>query len=131
MRPDEECKGLKLYDQAMSYMYNIRDGKEIVNEPMKKLVNRLINEYEVKQFEDDWKYYFDCKQVKKINNLLKLLNFATGFVAGQPVLQHLGDYQAFLIMNLFAWRYKDRPYKFKHSDLCLYLARKNAKLLVL
>ena len=127
MREDLKCKGLKLYDQAMAYMYRVRDGDEVVNKPIKKLVDRLINEYENKQFEEDWKYYFDCKQVKKINNLLKLLNFATGFVAGKPVLDNLGDYQAFLILNLFAWRYKDRHYKFKHSDICLYLARKNAK----
>ena len=127
MREDLKCKGLKLYDQAMTYMYRVRDGDEVVNKPIKKLVDRLVDDYEVKQLNDDWLYYFDCKQVKKINNLLKLLNFATGFVAGKPVLDNLGDYQAFLILNLFAWRFKDRPYKFKHNDICLYLARKNAK----
>lgn len=126
-RPDEKCKGLLLYDLGMKYLYDVIEGKEIVNKQMYKACKRLQNEYEVKQFDENWNYYFDVKQVEKINNLLKLLNFATGFVAGKPILNNLAPYQAFLILNLFAWRYKDRPYKFKHNDLTLYIARKNAK----
>lgn len=127
MREDLKCKGLKLYDQGMRYLYNIQNGTEVVNSSMKKTANKLIKEYEEKQLDEDWEYYFDIKAVGKINNILKLLNFATGFVAGKPVLDSLGDYQAFLILNLFAWRFKSKPYKFKHNDICLYLARKNAK----
>ena len=126
-RPDEACKGLPLYDLGMKYLYDVIEGREVVNKQMYKACLRLKNEYEVKQFEEEWEYYFDVKQVKKINNLLKLLNFATGFVAGKPIINNLAPYQAYLILNLFAWRYKSKPYKFKHNDITLYIARKNAK----
>lgn len=83
--------------------------------------------WDKKQYEEDYPYYFDIDEMKKIYGLLSLMNFATGFVAGQPVLKHLSPYQAFFIVNLFGWRHKDRPYKFKHSDITLFVARKNSK----
>ena len=65
--------------------------------------------------------------MKIINNLLKLFNFATGFVAGKQILTNLADFQCFFLANIFGWRFKDNSNKFRYNDITLYIARKNAK----
>lgn len=54
----------------------------------------------------------------KINNLLKLINFGDGIdVTGMRVLDGLVGFQAFLIVNIFAWRYKNKPIKMRYSQI--------------
>ena len=55
------------------------------------------------------------------------MNFATGFVSGKEVLNNLAGFQCFFIANIFGWRFKDKPYKFRYNDNTLFIARKNAK----
>lgn len=113
-----------LLDKSFKYVDDVLNNKEITTWEVKKQCE-IIKDDLINQQDKD--FYFDEKQVSKINNLLKLLNFATGFVAGKRVLDSLSNFQAFLICNLFGWRYKDKPYKFKFNDITLYIARKNAK----
>lgn len=51
------------------------------------------------------------RSLKKINNLLKLFNYATGFVAGKQVLEGLDGFQALFIAAIFGWRYKKNKKK--------------------
>lgn len=118
---------MKIFEQALTYAKNVVEGKEITTKEVKTQCQWFLDDYFTNQYKDDFQYYFDDKQVQKINNLLRLLNYATGFVAGKPVLDHIADYQAFLITMLFGWRFKDKPYKFRYNDITLYIARKNAK----
>lgn len=116
-----------LLDRAIQYAEDVKSSKEITTWEVKKQCEIFLNDYNKRQYENDWLFYFDEKKLKLINNLLKLLNYATGFVAGKQVLEYLSPYQCFLITNIFAWRYKDNPSKFKHNDITLFISRKNAK----
>ncbi|MGL4850954.1 MAG: hypothetical protein ACRC28_18865 [Clostridium sp.] len=122
----EEARAIKIVEQAYQYMKMVLredyPGWEI--KAQCKILEKLWDE---DQYKEECKYFFSLTHIKKIAGLLKLLNFATGFVANKPVYENLSDYQCFLIVNLFAWRLKDKPHKFKHRKITLFVSRKNAK----
>lgn len=116
-----------LLDNAIKYVDDVLSGKEVTTWEIIEECKRFKEDYEINQYKENFEFYFDKEKLLIINNLLTLLNFATGFVAGKPVLDNLASFQSFFIANTFGWRYKDKPYKFKHNDITLYIARKNAK----
>lgn len=115
-----------LLDKAIQYANDVVSGKEITTWEVETQCEWFLEDLK-KQNNDDFEYYFDLNKLKIINNLLKLFNFATGFVANQQVLENLAGFQAFLIANIFGWRFKDNSNKFRYKDITLYIARKNAK----
>ena len=115
-----------LLDRAMQYAEDVVSGKEITTKEVMQQCAVFLADYARKD-DADWPYYFEEKELLKINNLLKLFNYATGFVAGEQVLEHLAPFQCFLLTNIFAWRFRDNPRKFKHNDVTLFIARKNSK----
>lgn len=116
-----------LLDRSDTYINNVLNGNEITTWEVKKQCEIIKNDIEFRQFNEDFPYYFDLEQVKIIDDLLKLFNYATGFVAGKPVKEGIADFQCFMLCNIFGWRYKDKPHKFRFNDITLYIARKNAK----
>lgn len=116
-----------LMDRAIQYANDVSASLEVTTWEVKKQCGIFIKDYNERQYDDDFKFYFDEKKLKKINNLLKLLNYATGFVAGKQVLEHLAPFQCFLIANVFGWRFKLKKYKFRYNNNTLFIARKNAK----
>ena len=115
-----------LIDRAIRYAERVVAGKEITTKEVIIQCKWFLIDLQ-KQNNDDFKFYFDEDKLKIINNLLKLFNFATGFVAGKQVLENLADFQCFFLANIFGWRFKDKPEKFRYNDITLYIARKNAK----
>lgn len=115
-----------LLDKAIKYAERVVEGKEITTKEViiqcKWFLLDLKN-----QDKEEFQFYLDEDQLKIINNLLKLFNFATGFVAGKQVLENLADFQCFFLVNVFGWRFKDNPKKFRYNDITLYISRKNAK----
>lgn len=120
-----------LEERAVQYARDVVEGKEITTEEVVQQCEIFINDYNNRQYEDDFKFYFDEDKLKIINGLLKLMNFATGFVAGQQVLENLAPFQCFFIANIFGWRFKDNAEKFRYNDNTLFIARKNAKTAVI
>lgn len=116
-----------LLDRALQYCTDVGNGVEVTTWEVKKQCEIFLEDYYVNQYKEDFKYYADEKKLKKINNLLKLFNFATGFVAGKEVLENLAPFQCFLLCGVFLFRFKDKPHKFKHNDITLFISRKNAK----
>lgn len=118
-----------LLENAIRYANDVITGKEITTKEVKKQCEWFLRDLERK---DDWDYYFDYNELKKIEEILKLLNFATGIgVIGKPILYGLYDFQAFFLTNIFGFRCKDNPKKFKHRDVTLFIPRKNAKTMIL
>lgn len=115
-----------LLDKAIKYAERVVEGKEITTKEViiqcKWFLLDLKN-----QDKEEFQFYLDEDQLKIINNLLKLFNFATGFVAGKQVLENLADFQCFFLVNVFGWRFKDNTKKFRYNDITLYISRKNAK----
>lgn len=118
---------IELLDKAIKYANNVVEGKEITTWEVKKQCEIFLNDYYNRQKDVKFEFFFSKKKISKINKLLKLLNFATGFVAGKEVLENLSGFQAFFIANIFGWRYKHKSYKFRYNDITLFIARKNAK----
>lgn len=116
-----------LIDRATQYANDVIKDKEITTWEVKKQCEIFLNDYTSRQYTDGFNFYFDEEQLQTINDLLKSMNFATGFVAGEQVLENLAPFQCFFIANIFGWRYKDRPNKFRYNDNTLFIARKNAK----
>lgn len=116
-----------LLDKALQYANYVVDGKEITTQEVISQCKVFLNDYNNRQYKEEFDYYFDEDKLLVINNLLKLLNFATGFVENQCVLESLANFQAFLIANVFGWRYKSNSKRFRYRDVNLFIARKNAK----
>lgn len=118
---------IELLDKAIKYANDVVEGKEITTWEVKKQCEIFLDDYYNRQKDINFEFFFSKKKISKINKLLKLLNFATGFVAGKEVLENLSGFQAFFIANIFGWRYKHKSYKFRYNDITLFIARKNAK----
>lgn len=116
-----------LLDKALKYARDVVEGREITTTEVGLQCSIFIKDFYENQYKEDFEFYFDEKKLKKINNLLKLFNYATGFVAGKQVLKGLSGFQALLIAALFGWRYKKNKKKFRYRDVVLFIPRKNAK----
>lgn len=116
-----------LLERCTQYANDVMEGKEITTWEVKKQCEIFLNDYNNRQKLEEFEFYFDEKQLQVINDILKLFNFATGFVEGKQVLENLAGFQCFLIANIFGWRFKDKPYKFRYNDNTLFIARKNSK----
>lgn len=116
-----------LLQNAIKYAEDVISGEEITTWEVKEQCKIFIDDYNTRQHDEEFAYYFDEKQLNIINGLLKLLNFATGFVAGKQVLENLSGFQCFFIANIFGWRFKDNSEKIRYNDNTLFIARKNAK----
>lgn len=119
-------KSILLYTRAVTYAEDVVSGKEVTTWEVKKQCSYFLQDIH-NQEEEEFLYYIDFKKLKIINDLLKLFNYATGFVAGKQVLDNLVGFQCFFLCNLFGWRFKDNPKKFRYNDITLFIARKNAK----
>lgn len=116
-----------LLDKALKYCNDVICGKEITTWEVKKQCEIFLEDYNINQYRDDFEFYADESKLLIVNNLLKLLSFPTGFVAGKQVLENLAPFQCFLLAGVFLFRYKNNPLKFKNNDITLFISRKNAK----
>lgn len=115
-----------LYEQALKYAENVTSGKEITTDEVRIQCKWFFEDIENK--DDEFKFYLDFKKIKKIETILKLLNFATGLeIVGKNVLENLADFQAFFLLNVFGWRFKNNKDKFRYRDVTLFIPRKNSK----
>lgn len=116
-----------LLDRAIKYATDVVEGREITTWEVKKQCAIFIQDYYKRQNKDNFEFYLDETELLKINNLLRLANFATGYLADNEVLENLAPFQCFFICNIFGWRYKENKDKFRYNDVTLFIARKNGK----
>lgn len=98
--------------------------------------NRCVNKYirilcanfiyEINN-QDKIDYIFDLKMATKIMKLMKLINFATGSVAGKSLYEVGAPYQHFLFLNILCWKNKKNTKKRRYETMVLWIARKNSK----
>lgn len=119
-----------IFEKAVKYAERVVKGKEITTKEVIIQCNWFLKDLE-KQYEDDFDYYFDMEEIEKIDGLLELLYFATGLgVAGKTILEGLEGFQAFFLVNIFGWRFKNDKEKFRYRDITLFIPRKNAKTFI-
>ncbi|WP_283714675.1 terminase large subunit [Clostridium perfringens] len=119
-----------LLDKAIRYAKDVVDGKEITTKEVKQQCQIFLDDYYEKQYDESFEFCFDEDKLLVINNLLKLFNFATGFIKGN-VLEGLAGFQALFLCAIFAWRYKNDRDKFRYRDVVLFIPRKNAKTFII
>lgn len=119
-----------LLDKAMQYAEDVVNGTEITTKEVKTQCKWFLEDLK-KQNNKDFIYYFDKNSIQTTNDLISLMNFATGIgVVGKSILEGLWGFQAFFLCNIFGWRYKDNPKKFRYKDVTLFIPRKNSKTFI-
>ena len=103
---------------------DVLNGKFPTNRYIKAISKKFI--YEI-DHQEEMDYFFDYGTADKIMNIMKLINFATGAVAGQSLYEACVGYQYFFVLNIFCWKRKDRPDKRRYEICLLWIARKNSK----
>ena len=103
---------------------DVLDGRFPTNKYIKAICRKFL--YEI-DHQEELLYYFDYETADKIINIMKLINFATGAVAGQSLYEACVGYQYFFILNIFCWKRKDKPEKRRYEICLLWIARKNSK----
>lgn len=119
-----------MIEKALQYARDVIEGKEITTKEVKVQCKWFLSELE-KQHQDDYPYYFYEEKVKTIEGILSLLNFATGLgVIGKSILEGLEGFQAFFLVNIFGWRFKEDIDRYRYRDVTLFIPRKNAKTFI-
>ena len=119
-----------LLEKAKEYANDCISGKEITTFEVKKQCEWFLEDLR-KQKNRDYPYYIDEKELKVIENILKLLNYATGLgVVGKSIYDGLVNFQAFFLCNIFGWRFKEDKEKYRYRDVTLFIPRKNAKTFI-
>ena len=103
---------------------DVLDSNFPTNKYIKAICKKFI--YELNH-EEELDYFFDYGTANKIMNIMKLINFATGAVAGQSLYEACVGYQYFFVLNIFCWKRKDRTGKRRYEICLLWIARKNSK----
>ena len=114
-----------LLEKATQYAEDCISGKEITTPEVIQQCKWFISDRE-KENDESFPYRFHEEKLKVIEGILKLLNFATGFIEGS-IYNGVENYQAFFIVNIFGWRYKSDSDRFRYREVILFIARKNAK----
>lgn len=120
-----------LLDRALKYCEDVVSGEEITTDEVRLQCKIFLDDYYTNQYSDEFEFCFSEKKLKKINNLLKLFNYATGFIAGKQVLEGLEGFQCLFLAAIFGWRYKKNKKKFRYRDVVLFIPRKNAKTFII
>lgn len=117
-----------LLEKARQYAIDCINGNEITTFEVKTQCEWFLEDLE-KQKNESYPYYFDTKEIKIIEGILELLNYATGLndIVGKNILEGLENFQAFFIANIFGWRYKTDSKKYRYREVILFIARKNTK----
>ncbi|WP_066316948.1 terminase large subunit [Bacillus sp. FJAT-29814] len=119
-----------IFEKAVRYAERVAAGKEITTKEVIIQCNWFLRDLE-RQHEDKFPYYFDETEIETVEGILSLLNFATGLgVTGKTILDGLEGFQAFFLVNIFGWRFKEDPDKFRYRDVTLFIPRKNAKTFI-
>lgn len=105
------------------------EGKFIANKwvelECKRYIDRLDNGLDSELIE------FDFKEADIIYKLLACINYATGFYANKPVINHAAGFQMMVWENIFCWFYKELDEtgfrKKVIEEVYLEIGRKSAK----
>ncbi|MCC2444223.1 terminase large subunit [Bacillus cereus] len=114
-------------NKSVAYAKAVVFGEIVAPSQVKQACINFLHEYYVLQYEDDHIYKWSTKIEKKINKIIKNLNFARGAKSAKPMYPNLALFQWFLIQNTFCWVYKEFPTKRKIREVIFTVARKNAK----
>lgn len=109
--------------KAYEYARRVVDKDIIAGKYVIKVCKQFLDDLE----NDNCKYFLDVDELKKITNLTKLINMATGLAAGISSYQALAGFQWFFLVNALCWKHKSDPVKRRYEKSVLLIARKSGK----
>ena len=119
-----------LYEKSLQYAKDVVSGKEVTTPEVVWECKRFLNLLK-EQKKKSCLYYYDEEKIKTIDEILKLMNMASGIgVTGKPIYDSLAPFQCFFLSNVFGWRFKANRNKFKYREITLFIPRKNAKTFI-
>lgn len=116
-----------MMNKSVEYATKVLSGEIVAPSQVRKTCENFLHEYNVSQHENDYPYMWNEKIERKINAIIKNLNFARGAKSSQPMYPNMALFQWFIIQNIFCWTYKEFPTKRKIREVIFTVARKNAK----
>lgn len=119
-----------LLEKATQYAKDVITGEELTTKEVKWECKRFLKNMR-DQKKKTFEYYMDEEALEVIDDLLKVMNMATGITCvGQSIHDTLHPFQCFFLANVFGWRQKKNPKVFKHRENILFIPRKNAKTFI-
>lgn len=128
-----------LFEKAKEYAMSVIDGsnlktideangKEIATFEVVKQCEWFLADLE-KQKKDDFPYFFNEDFLEGIESILQCMNFATGIdgITEKTIYDGLVPFQCFYLVNIFGWRFKNEPYRYRYRQVDLFIARKCSK----
>lgn len=115
-----------LFEKSKTYAVNVKKGIEVAPKEVKWECERFLENLK-NQKSKDFPYYFDENVISDIDDLLKIMNFPTGYSTGKSFYTELDYFQCFFLANVFGWRLKKDKGVFKHKENILFIPRKNGK----
>lgn len=109
--------------KAYQYAVDVTEGRIIANKYIKIVCENFLNDLQ----DQNCDYFIDEKELKKITNLTKIINMASGLKAGTPSHDALAPFQWFFLVNALCWKYKETPIKRRYEKSLLLIARKSGK----
>ncbi|MCM3411882.1 terminase TerL endonuclease subunit [Metabacillus litoralis] len=114
-------------NKSYEYATKVVAGDIVAPSQVRQACKNFIHEFDVLQHQENYPYKWNTKIEKKIDKIIKNLNFARGAKSAQPMFENLALFQWFLLQNIFCWVYKEYPTKRKVREVIFTVARKNAK----
>lgn len=112
---------------GLEWARDVVTGKFVANKWVRLECERYIERYEELQHTDEFRHSFDEKECNIVYGFCKLINYATGFYAGEPIYNHMAGFQFFILENIFCWKSKDNDYGRLVEEVLLEMGRKSAK----
>ena len=111
------------YDRMQRYINDVKGGKILTNEWIKKAIKRHENDLK-KSESDDYPYYFNPELGNKFIQFCECLKQVNDKWAGEPL--KLMDWQVFFFMSIYSWVRKDNNTR-RFRKAWLYTCRKSGK----
>jgi phage terminase large subunit-like protein len=118
---------VKNLNKSIEYAQKVVEGTIVAPAQVRKACENFLHEFNVLQHQENYPYKWNSKIEKKIDKIIKCLNFARGAKSGANMFDSLALFQWFIIQNIFCWVYKEFPTKRKIREVVFTVARKNAK----
>ena len=112
-------------DEAWKYVKAVVAGDIVACKYLKLACKKLLNEYEIKQHDDDYPWMFHDASANHFLNFASACRYPDGTVANKPV--HLHPWQNFTFAMSYGWRSKSDIKKPRFNDIYTRVARKNDK----
>ncbi|WP_328110786.1 terminase TerL endonuclease subunit [Peribacillus frigoritolerans] len=114
-------------NKSVEYATKVLSGEIVAPSQVRQACKNFLEEFNELQHQPEYQFMWNVKIEKKIDKIVKQLNFARGAKSAQPMFLNLALFQWFIIQNTFCWVYKEFPEKRKTREVIFTVARKNAK----